>query len=1608
MAGAAVPAPPDAACELLARLPPDLILSHVAPQLPPGQRLGLRCVCRAWAAAIEATAPHVNLVMEADWMRRHEARAAAAAAAAAEAASAAAAAAGRGAGAAAAAPQPPPGAAAGPQEAGAQVDQAATPAREGEQDGVGRRRVVPPAILDLVMSGLRNPGSGAGLVRRFEGARALRLWLGAAPWGADHLLPPSWAEQATAGDAQPGGSSSGSSKANSSGSSTPGILAMAAAAARQVAVDARATAAAFARAPLAPQHRPLVGGAVALAAAAAAAASAAASAAALRLLLCAVVLLCALAFNNELLRLARARAAAARAQRQAPGVGESWRAAVAAAERDVRWRAAHSAAEEGADRGRSVLRNIAHERPDPTAWPSLPACLAWIAPPQHGGGAATATGGGGGGGGGSGSANGGSPVAAPRQPGGGCGGGGGGAAATGLRRLTHLSALVASRTSDLEPQVLQQLAAACPHLHGLSLHCRQSLAGRHAPLAFAPLPSLAPLAPLGASLRTLVLSGVWAGAAPSDSGLGPEVLRPTSRRAAGLPPRLGLEALVGLRALVLHRVRGRMHWLLPQLQVLTGLTRLELLELDYIGGAAAASEYDKAAAEARAAAEAAEAEAQRDAWRRARLAAHGEWSRRVAEQKARREARAARRDARVAAAAAAAVAAAATGAVAPASAAAAPADEAAGAGADTEMVDDGGWVLMPAGGGDGGGGGGGAAGAGPAPSGSSHAGAAAAASTNVDFANVDSGGGAAAATDVDACCSATSTDVEGWDSDCDPRLEGLWEVMMGHQELELGRQEQEQEQEQGADGTHPAAGGPGGPPVGAGAGAAAGPRAPPLPLDPDDGGYAEPFFGLHQFRGYERPWPRWREVMAALAELVAAVSGGGSGGAGGVGGGGGGGATAGAGAGAGAAAGGGQRVLALDVECPSDPERGQPAWELLLRSVRRHCGGLVELRLPHLALASRPQAAALAAALPGLRHLEIGSLPAASLSRLKAARRRRRQRRDAVAARRREQVQARRAGQQQQQEEEQEALAPAGVAAAGAAAAGAAAAAAPGAAAGPCGGAAAAVPPPPPPPPPLLRCLEDLERHYLWGGRPQWEQAQQQQTRPAAPTSPPTMPTSTTQQQQQEQEQQVPPQGVWVAGKGRHIGSPGPGAGAGAGGIGTDRGAVGGGVAASAGGGEGGRLACFASLQSLTVRSSAVEELVAYGLPLPPRPAGSAAAGSAGSAAGSGRSWMAGEVRLQLRNRAEGQAGDHLTLAVTDLLHLHSALLPALHALPPAAPLAPAPPPNPAAGADGDTTAATTTTTTTSTATGTGAGLALRVGPARGASGPLLCAMLGAWVPHCLVELDVTSLTHPGAATGHELLGTLAHIRASLPRLRRLAACLWAARPSFFRPDASDASGADGAGAAAAVAAALLLPCGAASNSSSSSSSKAAAEARVSALMRAVRAAGGGRDAVTREAAGGVPWALVECVAGLAELQELRLTVVAVADWARPPVSPGVGVSRAYQPQRVPLGLLAALAAPAGGQRRAGGPLKVVDCSPLDCWCSAHELGKDADPRVLLANTRAALAAACRALRSGSSSSGGGCTLVLAVEEDLAAAEGRGPAAEARWREEVLACRRQP
>lgn len=116
------------------------------------------------------------------------------------------------------------------------------------------------------------------------------------------------------------------------------------------------------------------------------------------------------------------------------------------------------------------------------------------------------------------------------------------------------------------PQALRQLASLTPALQGLALHCRESLAGRYGPTCMVSLPSLTPLAPLGATLRTLVLSGVCLGES-CHPGLGPEVFRSVSRRAAGLPPRLGLEALTGLRALVLHRVRGRMHWLLPQLQV---------------------------------------------------------------------------------------------------------------------------------------------------------------------------------------------------------------------------------------------------------------------------------------------------------------------------------------------------------------------------------------------------------------------------------------------------------------------------------------------------------------------------------------------------------------------------------------------------------------------------------------------------------------------------------------------------------------------------------------------------------------------------------------------------------------------------------------------------------------------------------------------------------------------------------------------------------------------------------------------------------------------------------------------------------------------------------
>ncbi|KAG2449362.1 hypothetical protein HYH02_005515 [Chlamydomonas schloesseri] len=431
-----------------------------------------------------------------------------------------------------------------------------------------------------------------------------------------------------------------------------------------------------------------------------------------------------------------------------------------------------------------------------------------------------------------------------------------------------------------------------------------------------------------------------------------------------------------------------------------------------------------------------------------------------------------------------------------------------------------------------------------------------------------------------------------------------------------------------------------------------------------------------------------------------------------------------------------------------------------------------------------------------------------------------------------------------------------------------------------------------------------------------------------------------------------------------------------------------------------GGLCCFKQLRQLVVRRVGLEELAVHGLPLPPRLA-----------------------RAELPLQAMVGAGhDSQPVQFSDLLLLHSSLLPALAALPSLA------------------------------------NLHLTLGPARGADGPLLAAMLGAWLgPGGAVRgLDVRGLTHPSGTSGGELTETLQRIASGLPRLERLSCYLWGGPGGLLQPEAM---------AAATTASGSGTTCGSSSGTSSSTSSRTrswtqrvlqpitTAAAQLGGMRRspsgaavaeappaapapppppARRApAAGGRAFTVSTAAGGktaeawlaaadapgvrLAGAALDAINRLPLLDELRIKVLSLPASASSsgPQPPGWGggddmLAALRRPTaasrfgsctvRVPLGLLR-------GLRRS---LRVVDCSPLESWCSspfAVEGGRagaglgtagagaaaEADPRVALAYARGLLAA------EGVCSS-----LVAEAEEWAAGAIGVGPDLEERWRGEAL------
>ncbi|KXZ46048.1 hypothetical protein GPECTOR_47g323 [Gonium pectorale] len=247
-------------------------------------------------------------------------------------------------------------------------------------------------------------------------------------------------------------------------------------------------------------------------------------------------------------------------------------------------------------------------------------------------------------------------------------------------------------------------------------------------------------------------------------------------------------------------------------------------------------------------------------------------------------------------------------------------------------------------------------------------------------------------------------------------------------------------------------------------------------------------------------------------------------------------------------------------------------------------------------------------------------------------------------------------------------------------------------------------------------------------------------------------------------------------------------------------------------------------------------------------------------------------------------------------------------------------------------------------------GLALTpVGPCPHADAPLLRAMLGAWMGERLLELDLGPATHPEYVGAADLLGCLS--------------CLFP--PQAAQQQQQQLSTSQSAGVQAAPAA---LP----------HMLGATAERLRAPLIRGGRATPDPSSSDGVSYAGGIPWPLVECLNRMACLERLEVQVIAVAAWAVPPLARLLAQPRAYCPHRVPLGLLAALAR----------PLRVVDCSPLNAWCSPDN---STDPRVALSQARAALAAAgCRA------------ALVAEAEERAASAMGLGHRLAAVWREEAL------
>ncbi|KXZ46028.1 hypothetical protein GPECTOR_47g303 [Gonium pectorale] len=410
----------------------------------------------------------------------------------------------------------------------------------------------------------------------------------------------------------------------------------------------------------------------------------------------------------------------------------------------------------------------------------------------------------------------------------------------------------------------------------------------------------------------------------------------------------------------------------------------------------------------------------------------------------------------------------------------------------------------------------------------------------------------------------------------------------------------------------------------------------------------------------------------------------------------------------------------------------------------------------------------------------------------------------------------------------------------------------------------------------------------------------------------------------------------------------------------------GGGGSGSGGGGDEGCLGGFRALRVLRLERASVEQLAQHALPLPPRLA---------------------ELRTPLH--------------FTDLRLLHARLLPALRPVPRLA-LAPAGPPG--------------------------------RGPRADADAPLLCLMLGVRLGAAVTELDLGCLTHPSASDPAAALQALRYVAATMPQLRRLtlvvtlgptgllqAPTTTAARPepqgsarspssaagpgtaperdgAGGGPDPASGSGTGIGASLSGVFGALRLQAASMSREAagsrsagggpgvggggSGSGSGVAAAGWRSAAGGGGAAAGRGGGSFSRGTDEAVAGELLQLLNTMTRLEELRVkTLVGARSNTALPRHVG---NQGYAASRVPLGLVRALVR----------PVRVVDCSPLDCWCSPDGPGgPQADPRVALSQARVALAAAgCRA------------ALVAEEEEWAAGAMGLGPEREAAWRHEGLLC----